>query len=606
MYRVGSILAAVVFALGLASLGAVFYVVGGAEFRPDPVDCEMRGRHFEVRCADGVPYLLVDGLPFPTHFESVDHPVQSLSGRGRLRRDPSDAGAEAGWYREGAGGEGWRDVGVPSPLASDVDGRVVWYALRFRASDAPSPEHFPRISFDGVALRSRVWLNGEPLGLHTGGYTPFLLDASGSLRPGAENLLVVRVDARPTRASLPPKLSERQTPAWATHGAIHRDVRLEWLPPQYVFKARAHTRRDETGATQLVVRVLTRLRGIGPPFRLLLRVLDPDGRSLADTWISDAGSTSRDRVALHEFTFDVRRPRPYRPETPDLYRVEIRVETSDASHGVAVLSGLRDVAVSAGRLLIDGQPVRLLGTAIDRDGAAPPEALHDAIDRARDLGANFARLVDHPRAPALLGHARDRGLWLWEQIPFHQVGTGLLREDDGFPISTFGLRQLTDPELLDAAAQQLIEMIERDANNPAIVIWSVGDGSYSYGESAGRVHGWLADIARFFDGTRPVTSAELTTGYDWLDDRRRASAHVDVVSVDLDASFGTLADVGRHIDRLHEHFPDKPMLVSGSFPELARVAREREFVAGVIPLVDSTRGSLEPAHADSPVAEPAP
>jgi beta-glucuronidase len=554
----------------LAAILGIAYLAGGPDFVPTATGCGARGESFEVRCVDDVPYLLVDGLPFPTDFDSVDHPVQPLGGTWKLRVDPDDVGVEQEWFGDGARDDTWRDVQVPSTFNSarsdlrDYDG-AVWYALRFRARPRPSDEHFARLAFQGVALRSSVWLNGERVGGREGGYTPFYLDVTEWLRSGAENTLVVRVDNRPTWTSLPPRLSTHHRPGWAAYGGITRDVSLEWLPPQYVFKARAHTRFLEDGRAELSIQVLSRLRGEGPPFKLSVRVSDPAGALVGDTWVSDPGSTGTDDVILHDFRFEVRKPRPYRPDDPALYRVAISIEDRDSKHSVSFLTGLREVRVRDGGLLLNGEPLFLRGIAMHEDdpihGATRPQAIVDRDLRlVRELDANYVRLSHYPHDLRTLRTARSQGILLGEEIPFYQVGTGLMQAPRDLPFDRFGLRQLADPNLLANAQRQLIEMIERDANNPALVLWGVANESYSFGEEAGRVHGWLAEIARFFDPTRPVTTAELTTSIPALDARRMASAHMDVVSVNLYYGwyYGETSDAGPALDALHARFPDKP------------------------------------------------
>jgi beta-glucuronidase len=558
----------------LAAVLGIAYLAGGPDFVPTATGCGARGESFEVRCVDDVPYLLVDGLPFPTDFDSVDHPVQPLGGTWKQRVDPDDVGVEQEWYGDGAQDDTWRDVQVPSTFNSarsdlrDYDG-AVWYALRFRARPRPSDEHFARLAFQGVALRSSVWLNGERVGGREGGYTPFYLDVTEWLRGDAENTLVVRVDNRPTWTSLPPRLSTHHRPGWAAYGGIIRDVSLEWLPSQYVFKARAHTRFFEDGRAELSVQVLSRLRGEGPPFRLSVRVSDPAGAVVGDTWVSDPGSTGTDDVILHDFRFEVRQPRPYRTDDPALYRVAISIEDRDSKHSVSFLTGLREVRVRDGDLLLDGEPLFLRGIAMHEDdpvhGATRPQEIVDRDLRlVRELDANYVRLSHYPHDLRTLRTARSQGILLGEEIPFYQVGTGLMQAPRDLPFDRFGLRQLTDPKLLANAQRQLIEMIERDANNPALVLWGVANESYSFGEEAGRVHGWLAEIARFFDPTRPVTMAELTTSVPALDARRMASAHMDVVSVNLYYGwyYGETSDAGPALDALHARFPDKPVVVS--------------------------------------------
>ena len=79
-----------------------------------------------------------------------------------------------------------------------------------------------RLDFDGVFRDSEVWLNGAYLGRHLSGYTPFSYDITRLTKPGAENVIAVRVDPREFEGH------------WYEGGGIYRHVYLTTLPPLHV------------------------------------------------------------------------------------------------------------------------------------------------------------------------------------------------------------------------------------------------------------------------------------------------------------------------------------------------------------------------------------
>jgi len=50
------------------------------------------------------------------------------------------------------------------------------------------------LRFDGIDSSGLVWLNGTYLGQHQGGYSRFRFSAAGSVRPGQDNVVAVRVN----------------------------------------------------------------------------------------------------------------------------------------------------------------------------------------------------------------------------------------------------------------------------------------------------------------------------------------------------------------------------------------------------------------------------
>ncbi len=120
-----------------------------------------------------------------------------------------DAGAQAGAAEENFDDSGFRTVTVPgdtqlqagftgvsgfreSAGLMDVNAREWWYRKHFR-SPAAAPGTVTRIVFDGSDYFTAVWLNGQLLGTHEGGFVGFSFDVTKLLRPGADNLLAVEV-----------------------------------------------------------------------------------------------------------------------------------------------------------------------------------------------------------------------------------------------------------------------------------------------------------------------------------------------------------------------------------------------------------------------------
>ena len=72
----------------------------------------------------------------------------------------------------------------------------------------------PKICFDGVYMNSEVWINGQALGSHPYGYTPFAYDLTPFLKQDGENVLAVRVR------------NEGANSRWYSGSGIYRHV---WL-----------------------------------------------------------------------------------------------------------------------------------------------------------------------------------------------------------------------------------------------------------------------------------------------------------------------------------------------------------------------------------------
>ncbi len=95
--------------------------------------------------------------------------------------DPEGRGEQTGWAGPGFDDAAWTTVTVPHtwnvvPEHSNYDG-LAWYRRKFIISASARDAHL-RLRFDAVFYRATVWLNGERLGTHDGGYTPFEFDVT--------------------------------------------------------------------------------------------------------------------------------------------------------------------------------------------------------------------------------------------------------------------------------------------------------------------------------------------------------------------------------------------------------------------------------------------
>lgn len=538
-----------------------------------PAVCGAEGGDFAIRCEEGIPYLVSFGLPYPTGFDSTDHPRQSLDGTWEMRFDPRETGLREGWQRGG-----WKEsspVRVPSTYNAPGGPHrghqgVVWFARRFRPGAVPEGR-WSRLAFQGVLLRSRVWLNGIPLGDREGGYTPFFFDVTKALLPGRENLLVVRADNRLTYSSLPPRVRPAHNPVWGVYGGIFREVRLESLPGQYLSKLAFRPFRDASGAG-FEADALVHGRIAAPPCSLVLSLTDPSGRPAGEARRALAPEAG---MAGARFRFPLDHPMAWKPGDPKHYTLKAELRGETGTEAVWVEGGHRILATTSEGLLMDGRPLFLKGISKMEDHpesgqSQTPALIGDDLRLAKEMGANFLRLAHYPHHPAEIRTARDLGLMVGEEIPYFHVGAGWsqwlvdFQGLGGFPAGTFGLKHLHDRKLLLNAQRSLVELLERDGNNPAVILWSLGNESYSLNDRAGRVYGWLRQVALGFDATRPVSMAEMTYYLPVLDARRASARHLDIASLNMYFGwyFGRAEGAASHLDAFRARHPEKPVLLS--------------------------------------------
>jgi hypothetical protein len=118
-------------------------------------------------------------------------------------------------------------------------------------------------------------------------------------------------------------------------------------------------------------------------------------------------------------------------------------------------------------------------------------------------------------------------------------------------------------------------------------MWGVANETYTLDEASGKIHGWLADTARALDSSRPVTMAEITYDMPVFDNRRMAGKYMDVVSINIYSGwyYGKMEDVKRHMEKVHERFAGKPVIISECGAEAApgRKDSDGQWIAEKVP-----------------------
>jgi hypothetical protein len=347
-----------------------------------------------------------------------------------------------------------------------------WYRKRFTLGTEYSAR-LVAAEFDGVQKYARVYLNGELVGEHKGGYTSFSVDLTPRVRFGRENVLALAVSNR--RDDLYGHIPPMTAGNFDVYGGIYRDVRL-------VVRDRLHIpfqgSADYEGGTFVTtaegrVTVRTWVRNDYPgarPCTLVTTIRDAQRRLVAT-------ATARAEIApgaTHRFEQQLgplEKPSLWSPDSPYLYRVETEVrDGARLADTYASPLGFRSFSWNDAqrRLYVNGQPVVLHGMNRHQEypwlGDAMPKWMHtrDLEDMRRNLNVNFQRTVHYPNDPLVYDSA-DR------------LGTILIEEVPNIKDIAFGR---------DIQRQNVREMIRRDRNHPSIFIWSMGNETNQPADSA--------------------------------------------------------------------------------------------------------------------------
>jgi beta-glucuronidase len=275
----------------------------------------------------------------------------------------------------------------------------VWYARQFERSTVEDADR-TFLRFGAVNYETEVWLNGERLGDHEGGFTPFSFEITDTLQEGT-NDLVVRADNNRYENGIPNEATD-----WFNFGGINRSVELVGVTESFVRNFKIETGLSEDEVTLDVTAWID-----GDPdsaVKVELPALDVETELTADTGTRFSGTVSLERSIVD----------PWHPTGPRLYEIRLRHGEDSIEDSV----GLREITADGNDILINGDPIQLRGIAMHEEADGKGRALdsEDVQERFRwfnGLGCNYARLAHYPHTEEMARTADAEGILLWEEVP---------------------------------------------------------------------------------------------------------------------------------------------------------------------------------------------
>jgi len=364
---------------------------------------------------------------------------------------------------------------------------VAWYWRSLNVEAMPSGA-VALLSFGAVDFLCEVYVNGQKVGSHEGGYLPFAFDVTTQLHAGDNQIAVRVVDpgAKPKEEVEGIKYAEiphgKQNWYVQTSG-LWQSVELDIRPRMHLGNARVSAGMDGSFKIQAVVENPTVDLPIAEPLQVKARITDPDA---AEVW-SGAAELKRDR-GRYELSGKLANARLWWPHNPALYTVHVTLPTGGAQD---YRFGFRTFETRGGKFYLNGHVI-YLRAPLDQDFYAdtvytPPsyEFVRAEMQQAKALGFNLIRCHIKVPDPRYLQAADEVGMLVWYEIP----NWDKLTEDSK-----------------RRGRETLQGMVERDGNHPSIVIVSLINESWgvnlkeppqrdwlkaAYHDAKAMVPGWL-------------------------------------------------------------------------------------------------------------------
>lgn len=344
---------------------------------------------------------------------------------------------------------------------------VGWYRRYFKLPKTLNNKRIA-LSFEGVMNKCDVFINGNKVTTHHGGYVGFSVDVSKYVKTNGENnLLAVRVSAE--NDTLTPPGTPQGNLDFYYYSGIYRDVKMvvtdklhisDELEVDEVAGGGIFVTYPEVSKTKAKLHIRTHIRNIDEKERigkLVLHLKNPKGKVVATAEKNFVTHTNSSVYV--EQDLEVQNPDLWHPYHPNLYTLECKVvEQGKVIDTRNEKIGIRTIHYTAEKgFFINGEPLYLVGANRHQsfpnvgDAASNSMQERDVIDMKRG-GYNAVRAAHYPQDPAFLLACDKYGLLVVECIPGWQYYN-------------------EDPIFADRLEQVGRQMIRRDRNHPSVVLW---------------------------------------------------------------------------------------------------------------------------------------
>jgi beta-glucuronidase len=351
---------------------------------------------------------------------------------------------------------------------------IVWYKKEFVHSKKSNKRTF--IHFGAVNYLADVYLNGEIIGSHEGGFTPFQFEITDKVKNG-KNALIVKVNSKRLKNGLPGLGFD-----WFNYGGITRDVHL--IETNKTFIEDYHIQLAKGAESKVAGWV--KLNGALQAEKIKIRIPELD--------FEYETTSNKDGLAEVDFssTFEL-----WSPENPKLYTVIIENQDDIVEDEI----GFRSIEIRNSEVYLNGRPIFLKAVNIHEENplkGAKAHSKEDALvllDWAKELGCNMVRLAHYPHSEHMVKLAEKMGLMVWSEIPVYQH------------------IEFSDPEVPQKMDLMMKEMIRRDRNRCGVVIWSLSNETYSSTANRSDALIELTRQCRLLDSTRLITHVTNSQKY---------------------------------------------------------------------------------------------
>lgn len=395
---------------------------------------------------------------------------QKLDGLWNFKFDPAAEGESQGWQN------GFNDgIKMPVPASfndffTDKDAREYtgdfWYSKEFFV-----PKYYEgqdiQIRFGAATHRAVVYVNGQEIRSHEGGFLPFTAEVTQAVKFGKENVISVKINNELHRDALPAgdtatlkngKKMAKPFFDFYNYSGLNRSIHLLAVPKNGIYD---YSTTYEISDHEAVVHYSVNA-DIDGDFKVSLT--DENGNVVATSTGKDGDLTVKNPTL-----WNVR----------DAYLYTIKFELVDNGQPVDEYEDqidLRTIEIKGHQILVNHKSVYLRGFGRHEDSIYAGRGFDMNVER-RDvnlmkwIGANSFRSSHYPYDEQVYKFADREGILVIDEVPavgFKMAAASFL---GGLDQSFFDGDWIHD--LYKKHIDQVTDLIKRDKNHPSVLAWSL-------------------------------------------------------------------------------------------------------------------------------------
>ncbi len=449
-------------------------------------------------------------------------------------------------------------------------------------------EEVTYILFDGVYNNSEVYVNGEKLGFHPYGYSPFYFEISDYLnKEGESNSIVVKIDHTRYADS-----------RWYTGAGIYRKVDLITNNKLHIPVWGTFVTTPKVSKEQATVRLNIKVKNdfsSQEDISVETKILDVNNNTVASSTNELTVEGNASNVIQQDI--EVENPNLWNTITPNLYKaVTSIIKGNKAVNTYETTFGIRSIKFDANTgFYLNGENMKIKGVCLHHDGglvgtAVPKGVWKRRLQILKDGGTNAIRISHNPASSELLELCDEMGILVQDEFFDEWDNPKDKRFNKGESKSTDYITRGYGEHFQEWAQKDLTNTMLSHRNHPSIFQWSIGNeiewtyprnadatgffdnmewsgnyfwsepphsvekikseletlprGKYDIGKTAQKLSKWTKAI----DTTRPVTANLI------LPSSSHLSGYTDALDVVGYSYRRVLYDYG------HKNYPDKPIM----------------------------------------------